>query len=527
MPQESGRRSFYSSHTKTVNDLLKNFELVRKFRSIFHYGEKLKRGFNYKIPTEEENDEFIALLIDLELAEYDWNELKKQKHREVGNRLIEFRFNGDKILDIFDRLECRKPIIRKPTLEKISVQLANIATGLEIVEYLKGWGVSEGLIEYPNTKWRTVFGVLSYYANSPDQEDHKMLLKIIAEILHPLLYSGSWEQSQKACKEFNNHLFYDNYVARWVIGSKRYIVEYEPSGDEDATISEEQEKFYENLWAQEEEAERAFWQNPKNREAISTLRKAYQTLINIVEVFCENPSKPTDGLNEAYLKTRRIVMTISNTLCTDGKEVLDVQGTLSGGLYYPFNNLFNAEVTAKTRGETISWDSIRPRMHSAYGDIDSLFQKAQGSDVISTPDTQKTLNDISLLLSQTREKDGLSATSHSQKKSVLTPKPAKPLIVEITAGDLQAYNDGSIRYKETLLEMRGQLKELCRLFMVRQGRLVTIDDIREEIISADKRKTTSNATISKYVSELHVSLKLHFKKDVFINQKEEGWFFKS
>lgn len=526
MPQESERQSAYSSHIKTVNDLLKNFELVRKFRSIFHYGENLKRSFNYKIPTEEENDEFIALLIDLGLAEYDWNELKKQKHREAGNRLIEFRFNGDKILDIFDRLECRKPIIRKLTLEKISVQLANIATGLEIVEHLKSWDVPEGLIEYPNTKWRTVFGVLTYYANSPDQEDHEMLLKIIAEILHPLLYDGIWERSQDVCKNFNDHLFYDNFVARWVAGSKRYVVEYEPSEADEALIDAEQEEYYETILAEERKNELAFWENPKNREAVSTLRKAYQTLINIVEVFCENPSKPTDELNDAYLKTKRIVSAISNTLCADGKNILDVHGTLSGGLYYPFGNLFSAEVTAKNRGETINWDSIRPRMHSAYGDIDNLFQQAQGSDVISTPDTQKTLNDISMLLSQTREKDTLSATLYSQKKSALIPKPAKPLIAEITAGDLVAYNDGSIRHKENILEIRGQLKELCRLFMARQGRLVTIDDIREEIISADKRKTTSNATISKYVSELHVSLKLHFKKDVLINQKEEGWFFK-
>lgn len=74
--------------------------------------------------------------------------------------------------------------------------------------------------------------------------------------------------------------------------------------------------------------------------------------------------------------------------------------------------------------------------------------------------------------------------------------------------------------------MRGQLKELCRYFMGRQGRLVTIDEIKEEIIYADKRKTTSNTTIAKYVSELRSSLKPYFKKDLFPNQEGEGWFFR-
>ncbi len=54
------------------------------------------------------------------------------------------------------------------------------------------------------------------------------------------------------------------------------------------------------------------------------------------------------------------------------------------------------------------------------------------------------------------------------------------------------------------------------------NRLLTIDDIRDEIVGADKRKTTPNSTIAKYVSELRNSLKVHFGRDVIFNQKEEG-----
>jgi hypothetical protein len=45
-------------------------------------------------------------------------------------------------------------------------------------------------------------------------------------------------------------------------------------------------------------------------------------------------------------------------------------------------------------------------------------------------------------------------------------------------------------------------------------RLLTKDDIKENIIAADKRKTISKATISKYVSSLRNSLQLHFQHDL-------------
>ena len=97
---------------------------------------------------------------------------------------------------------------------------------------------------------------------------------------------------------------------------------------------------------------------------------------------------------------------------------------------------------------------------------------------------------------------------------------------EILTGNLGAYSDGTIRYKKEIIKMRNQLKDLCRLFMNHPDRLLTIDDIRDTIIKADKRILTPFTTIAKYVSELHNSLKIHFKKDVIFNQKEEGWYFK-
>lgn len=110
-----------------------------------------------------------------------------------------------------------------------------------------------------------------------------------------------------------------------------------------------------------------------------------------------------------------------------------------------------------------------------------------------------------------------------REDNLLLTKELKP---QITAGKLAAYSDGTIRYNDKILDLRNQLKDLCRFFMRNPKRLLTIDDIREEIVNADKRKTTPNSTIAKYVSELRNSLKIHFQKEVIFNQKEEGWYFR-
>ena len=61
--------------------------------------------------------------------------------------------------------------------------------------------------------------------------------------------------------------------------------------------------------------------------------------------------------------------------------------------------------------------------------------------------------------------------------------------------------------------------------MSRSNQLILYDEIREEIIRAERRERTRFLTIAKYVSELHGLLKPYFGKDVILNHKKEGWRF--
>lgn len=102
---------------------------------------------------------------------------------------------------------------------------------------------------------------------------------------------------------------------------------------------------------------------------------------------------------------------------------------------------------------------------------------------------------------------------------------AKNLKAEIEIGHLSTYSDGTIRYKGTVIMMRDQMNDLCRMFMSRPNQLVLCDEIRDEIIRAERRERTRFSTIAKYVSELHGLLKGCFGKDVIFNHKKEGWRF--
>lgn len=114
------------------------------------------------------------------------------------------------------------------------------------------------------------------------------------------------------------------------------------------------------------------------------------------------------------------------------------------------------------------------------------------------------------------------SAENSEERVAKSLKGAK---TEITVGKLSSYNDGSIRYGGKILTLRNQLKDLCRLFMSSPKKLMTVDEIKDEIIDGARRSTTKYSTVAKYVSELRKSLKIHFGKDVIINQKEEGWYF--
>lgn len=323
-----------------------------------------------------------------------------------------------------------EPVIREQTLEKIARHFGEMTTATNIISLLKKWGASESLIIYPETKWKVIFNVLNYYAVSKKPEDYNTLMNIIEEIVHPLLYEGNFEESKKVADSFNALLYYDNFDLRFSADSKKYKLSYEPTDQE---MDEVNEQTWEEFCQQQEEQaknDKIFYEKTENKEGIEMLRKYYQIFINIVETFCQNPTKPSHEFNDAYLK---IYNTLQNTIARLRKaenKPLEIQ-SLSQTLYFPFysSNLFGAESVFNRNNQQLSWENIRPKMNYAYGEIDDIFRKINGSDIISEASIQQTLNDVSLLLSKTKEENEVQKIN-SQKHT--TSKSNNILKVEIT-----------------------------------------------------------------------------------------------
>lgn len=383
-----------------------------------------------------------------------------------------------------------KPIINLRTLETISRDLKDHYTGADICIFLKEVGVKSELIIYPESKWAIFFKVFKELSLSTNEEDKKLLFKILAESIHPLNFAGNTLVSHELQQKFNNLLDYDSLELYYEEEEKKYQVYSKRA----LTPEEEAEILGEDLFIQEQE-ELNVMRLPENKEKISTLRKAYQTLMNITEVFCENPHRPTHELNDAYTKTKKLVVDTVMDLhlyvsSVNGKQRLHRLNNYC----IPFNNLFGAEkeYATDTSGiefsdRKLTWDWIRPRMNATYGEIDELYRKVEGSEILSKPDVQQTLNDASLLLSKTREEN--EKLKKAKQKENSKPAPvARVHKIEITNSELVFRNA-----EETAIT-KGKKRVYPPHFKSTPWEKITIQFVDEQnvVIEADKKQVIAS-----------------------------------
>jgi hypothetical protein len=210
------KRSNVYSHIKTTDELLQKRELFEKALKIF--GE-MEANHSYKHSTYEENDDLVQLLIDLDLIKYDWKEMEKQTHREIGNRIIEFSFEANKVIELKNRVSGKKGRVQKEALELISKEIGERYTLDKIVRIFTDIGVPESMFT-KDTKWRAVFYVLSFYTTSNEHSNHIMFLKILERVLHPLSFEGDEGEAEKTQEKYNKYLKYDNIQMK---DNKAYI----------------------------------------------------------------------------------------------------------------------------------------------------------------------------------------------------------------------------------------------------------------------------------------------------------------
>lgn len=203
------RRSYLYSRIKTKGQLVQNRELFQKVLQIV--GE-IEPRHKYTTPTNEENDDVVQLLIDLGLVDYDWSALDKQTHRAIGNRIIEFTFEADSIIDLKNRVSGKNGRVKKEALDLIAKDIANRYTLDEIVQVFCDVGVPESMFIHNADEYSSVFYVLSFYSTTGGEEEHddlKQFRKILEKVLHPLAFGGDEEKAKETRTKYNSYLKYD------------------------------------------------------------------------------------------------------------------------------------------------------------------------------------------------------------------------------------------------------------------------------------------------------------------------------
>lgn len=318
----------------------------------------------------------------------------------------------------------RKPTIRLRTLKLIAEEIGNLDNAGGLINFLVECGVDKRLIVYPETKWQIVETVLVELACSRNPEDKKVLFKIIGDALHPVIHGGDTFSADILVDKFKDLLSYDNLAVSYDEKKRIYKVTEPLSADEINEIMSELDK--------EGIKQFKFLCQPENKEKISLLRKTYQTLMGTVEVFCRNYPRLSHEemieLNKFYLALDKTVGAIIYKL-----QIGEFFENYSN-YPRPFKNLFSAE---KELGGDISWNKIRQEMSARFGQIETLYQRVNASDILAEPDKQKWLNDVTLYLSELKEKTKIV----EQEKETNRPPTARIEIAKIPELQIKGFEE--------------------------------------------------------------------------------------
>lgn len=104
-----------------------------------------------------------------------------------------------------------KPLITLKGLEIIAKKIGELDSGSGLVDFLKNNNVDAQLILYHNTKWKMVYDIFEYLSFSGKKEDNDLLLKLIEEAGHPLMFNGDKKKAEEAQDFFTGCMEYDGY----------------------------------------------------------------------------------------------------------------------------------------------------------------------------------------------------------------------------------------------------------------------------------------------------------------------------
>lgn len=309
----------------------------------------------------------------------------------------------------------KQAVIRAKILEIIAKEISNVFdTQNELTNFLTECGVNEHNSGTTKKGWKTIYALLLRLARS-GEKNKKILFRIIGETVNPISHKGNEIKANILLNKFNNLLYYDRMFITFEEEKRTFEIVSELGGKEREEILK---KFHKEIDTEEKKQIKSLSQ-PKNKEKIALLRKSYQLLMDVVEVFCKDPLSPTAELNNSYLFLKELIhKTIYSLglLKEDFYSLNDI--SFVGLLNMPFSNLFNAGKEYQTK--KINWQELKPEMNSIYGKIEEIYQKTNSKDIPIKSKEKEKIEEIQLYLSVLKKKN--KNTKKRKKESILEQK---------------------------------------------------------------------------------------------------------
>ncbi len=297
-------------------------------------------------------------------------------------------------------------------LELVAKAIGDSLAGYKIIQILKSLKVPDEYINYPNTKWRTIYEVFEHI-KSKDSDADNTISKVITEFIYPLNHNADEDVAHKLSKEIEKYLKYDKF---YITGpSNELFVVDEQEMDEMHTFSPAE------LIQQKERVEnRQRLDEQKIKDNIDTVKKLkdnHQTYMDIIEIFCQNTKKPTKELNDAYLFLVKKIESAINQLGLQQSKV---------NFYKPFkNDLYTAEIEWNGTedfgnvmfGPKLSWDAVRPYLHRVHSEITRIYNISEENTQIT--DDDKRLEEITNLITEKRTQQAPVKKDEVKKMEIL------------------------------------------------------------------------------------------------------------
>jgi len=226
-----------------------------------------------------------------------------------------------------------------------------------------------------------------------DPEAHKTISRIISSLLHPLNFDADESKSAKLAEKIGKYLKYDKLHIQDIGNGDYEVFSEEELGEISAPpVSEIEQEEIEKI----QDTEKL----KQNKELIKKIRDTHQLYMDTIEIFCQNPKKPTADLNDAYLFLSDKIEKMLEKLNLEHYEI---------SLYRPFNtDLYSAEIEWNGNGDVmdfrigpkLSWDAIRPTLYKVHSDITKILNLSEEDKEMTNE--EKRIEEITTLISQKR-----------------------------------------------------------------------------------------------------------------------------